>query len=200
MAEKKAELTIAGKSPIELPIYEGSAGPDVVDVRGLVGKGIFTYDPGFVSTASCDSEITYIDGDAGVLLHRGYPIEQLAEKSNFLETCFLLLNGELPTAVEKAAFKKGILYHTMVDDQIHRFFEGFPRNAHPMAMYAVLLALYPPFTTTDSILMIPNIAWQQLFVLLRRCLHWEQCVTNMVLDSRLCTHRIAWDSRKTFYI
>ena len=90
MAEKKAELTIAGKSPIELPIYEGSTGPDVIDVRGLVGKGIFTYDPGFVSTASCDSEITYIDGDAGVLLHRGYPIEQLAEKSNFLETCFLL--------------------------------------------------------------------------------------------------------------
>ena len=134
MTEKKAQLIIDGKSSIELPIYEGSTGPDVIDVRGLVDKGIFTYDPGFVSTASCDSEITYIDGDAGVLLHRGYPIEQLAEKSNFLETCFLLLNGELPTTVEKAAFKKGVLYHTMVDEQIHRFFEGFPRNAHPMAM------------------------------------------------------------------
>jgi len=134
MTEKKAQLTIDGKSSIELPIYEGSTGPDVIDVRGLVGKGIFTYDPGFVSTASCDSEITYIDGDAGVLLHRGYPIEQLAEKSNFLETCFLLLNGELPTKLEKAAFNKGVLYHTMVDEQIHRFFEGFPRNAHPMAM------------------------------------------------------------------
>ena len=134
MTEKKAQLIIDGKSSIELPIYEGSTGPDVIDVRGLVGKGVFTYDPGFVSTASCDSEITYIDGDAGVLLHRGYPIEQLAEKSNFLETCFLLLNGELPTTVEKAAFKKGVLYHTMVDEQIHRFFEGFPRNAHPMAM------------------------------------------------------------------
>ena len=134
MTKKKAQLIIDGKSSIELPIYEGSTGPDVIDVRGLVGKGIFTYDPGFVSTASCDSEITYIDGDAGVLLHRGYPIEQLAEKSNFLETCFLLLNGELPTTVEKAAFKKGVLYHTMVDEQIHRFFEGFPRNAHPMAM------------------------------------------------------------------
>ena len=134
MTEKKAQLIIDGKSSIELPIYEGSTGPDVIDVRGLAGKGVFTYDPGFVSTASCDSEITYIDGDAGVLLHRGYPIEQLAEKSNFLETCFLLLNGELPTTVEKTAFIKGILYHTMVDEQIHRFFEGFPRNAHPMAM------------------------------------------------------------------
>jgi citrate synthase len=103
-------------------------------VRSLVSKGIFTFDPGFVSTASCESEITYIDGDNGILLHRGYPIEQLAEKASFLDTCFLLLNGELPTPQEKADFENTIRYHTMVDQQIHEFFKGFPRNAHPMAM------------------------------------------------------------------
>ena len=135
MSERKAQLTIDGKdNPIELPIYEGSTGPDVVDVRSLVGQGVFTYDPGFVSTAACDSDITYIDGDAGVLLHRGYPIEQLAEKSNFLEICYLLLNGELPNASERQAFENEIRYHTMVDEQIRLFFRGFPRNAHPMAM------------------------------------------------------------------
>ena len=135
MSERKAQLTIDGKDkPIELPIYEGSTGPDVVDVRSLVGQGVFTYDPGFVSTAACDSDITYIDGDAGVLLHRGYPIEQLAEKSNFLEICYLLLNGELPSESERQAFENEIRYHTMVDEQIRLFFRGFPRNAHPMAM------------------------------------------------------------------
>ena len=135
MSERKAQLTIDGKDkPIELPIYEGSTGPDVVDVRSLVGQGVFTYDPGFVSTAACDSDITYIDGDAGVLLHRGYPIEQLAEKSNFLEICYLLLNGELPNESERQTFENEIRYHTMVDEQIRLFFRGFPRNAHPMAM------------------------------------------------------------------
>ena len=135
MSEKKAQLTIDGKdSPIELPVYSGSTGPDVVDVGSLVGEGIFTYDPGFVSTAACDSDITYIDGGAGVLLHRGYPIEQLAANSDFLETCFLLLNGELPSAEDKTAFENQIRQHTMVDEQIHQFFRGFPRNAHPMAM------------------------------------------------------------------
>ena len=135
MSERKAQLSIDGKdNPIELPVYEGSTGPDVVDVRSLVGQGVFTYDPGFVSTAACDSDITYIDGDAGVLLHRGYPIEQLAEKSNFLEICYLLLNGELPNEREQQAFENEIRYHTMVDEQIRLFFRGFPRNAHPMAM------------------------------------------------------------------
>ncbi|MFT6092357.1 MAG: citrate synthase [Pseudohongiellaceae bacterium] len=135
MSEKKAQLTIDGIDKIiELPVYEGSTGPDVVDVRSLVGEGVFTYDPGFVSTAACDSEITYIDGGAGILLYRGYPIEQLAEHSTFLETCYLLLNGELPSAEENADFENGIRYHTMVDEQIHQFFKGFPRTAHPMAM------------------------------------------------------------------
>ncbi|MDD9890491.1 MAG: citrate synthase [Gammaproteobacteria bacterium] len=135
MSERKAQLSIDGKEgTIELPVYEGSTGPDVIDVRSLVNAGLFTYDPGFVSTAACDSDITYIDGDAGVLLHRGYPIEQLAEKSNFLEVCYLLLNGELPNASEAEVFENEIRYHTMVDEQIHLFFKGFPRNAHPMAM------------------------------------------------------------------
>ena len=135
MSNKKAELHFTDTTtPLELPVISGTVGPDVVDVRSLVSKGIFTFDPGFVSTASCESEITYIDGDNGILLHRGYPIEQLAEKASFLDTCFLLLNGELPTAREKAEFENTIRYHTMVDQQIHEFFKGFPRNAHPMAM------------------------------------------------------------------
>ena len=135
MTKKTAELHLSDTTtPLDLPVISGTVGPDVVDVRSLVSKGIFTFDPGFVSTASCESEITYIDGDNGILLHRGYPIEQLAEKASFLDTCFLLLNGELPTPQEKADFENTIRYHTMVDQQIHEFFKGFPRNAHPMAM------------------------------------------------------------------
>ena len=135
MTKKTAELHLSDTTtPLDLPVISGTVGPDVVDVRSLVSKGIFTFDPGFVSTASCESEITYIDGDNGILLHRGYPIEQLAEKASFLDTCFLLLNGELPTPQEKADFENKIRYHTMVDQQIHEFFKGFPRNAHPMAM------------------------------------------------------------------
>lgn len=98
MADKKAQLIIEGAAPVELPILTGTVGPDVIDVRGLTATGRFTFDPGFMSTASCESKITYIDGDNGILLHRGYPIEQLAEQSDYLETCYLLLNGELPTA------------------------------------------------------------------------------------------------------
>jgi citrate synthase len=154
MSEKKAQLTIDGIDKIiELPVYAGSTGPDVVDVRSLVGEGVFTYDPGFVSTAACDSEITYIDGGAGILLYRGYPIEQLAEHSTFLETCYLLLNGELPDTEENAEFENGIRYHTMVDEQIHQFFKGFPRTAHPMAMLCgvvgALSAFYHDTLDTD---------------------------------------------------
>ena len=135
MSAKKAQLTIDGvDKPIDLPVYEGSTGPDVVDVSSLVGQGFFTYDPGFMSTAACESDITFIDGGRGVLLHRGYPIEQLAEKVSFLDTCYLLLNGELPNPAEKEDFENIIRYHTMVDEQIHRFFQGFPRTSHPMAM------------------------------------------------------------------
>jgi citrate synthase len=135
MADKKAQLTVDGlDSPIEFPVYQGTLGPDVIDVRSLVAQGKFTYDPGFVSTASCESKITYIDGGKGILLHRGYPIEELAEHSDFLETSFLLLHGELPTAEEKEEFVKTIGNHTMVNEQLVSFFQGFRRDAHPMAL------------------------------------------------------------------
>ena len=130
----KATLTIGDKS-YDLPILKGSTGPDVLDVRKIYGESDhFTFDPGFTSTASCESKITYIDGDAGVLLHRGYPIDQLAENSSFLEVCYLLLNGELPKADEFAKFEHNITYHTMLHAQFDRFFEGFRRDAHPMAV------------------------------------------------------------------
>ncbi|WP_426417554.1 citrate synthase [Aestuariirhabdus sp. LZHN29] len=134
MAEKKAQLTIEGVGTIDLPIYSGSTGPDVVDVRGLTPKGLFTFDPGFVSTAACESKITYIDGDQGILLHRGYPIDQLAEESDYLETCFLLLYGELPNSKEKEKFAGTIARHTMLHEQLNHFFNGFRRDAHPMAV------------------------------------------------------------------
>ncbi|MGM0634123.1 MAG: citrate synthase [Pseudomonadota bacterium] len=135
MSEKKARLTVEGvDQAIELPMHEGTLGPEVVDVRGLTAKGLFTFDPGFVSTASCESAITYIDGAEGTLLHRGYPIEQLAEHSDYLETCYLLLNGELPDDSQKAEFNDSIRYHTMVHEQLYNFFNGFPRDAHPMAI------------------------------------------------------------------
>ena len=135
MSDKKATLSVDGiEEAIELPMYSGSLGPDVVDVGGLTSKGLFTYDPGFVSTAACESQITFIDGGKGVLLHRGYPIEQLAEHSDYLETCYLLLYGELPSAEQQAEFENTVRYHTMVHDQLTSFFHGFRRDAHPMAI------------------------------------------------------------------
>lgn len=133
MTEKKAQL-ILGDKKLDLPIYSGSVGPDVMDVAKLTSEGIFTYDPGFMSTASCESKITYIDGDKGILLHRGYPIEQLAENSDYLETCYLLLYGELPNFEEKTKFVNTIRNHTMVHEQLRQFFQGFRRDAHPMAV------------------------------------------------------------------
>ncbi len=132
----------------ELPVFKGTLGPDVVDVRKLYGEAdVFTYDPSFTSTASCESKITFIDGDKGVLLHRGYPIDQLAERSNFLEVCYLLLYGELPTAAQYASFERNITYHTMLHAQFDRFFEGFRRDAHPMGVMTgtvgALSAFYP---------------------------------------------------------
>ncbi|MDX2238822.1 MAG: citrate synthase [Hyphomonadaceae bacterium] len=129
-----ATLTLADKS-YTLPVYGGSVGPDVLDIRKLYGEsGAFTYDPGFMSTAACESQITYIDGDEGVLLYRGYPIDQLAEQSSFIEVCYLLLHGELPSQPALAKFTKDITYHTMLHAQFDRFFEGFRRDAHPMAV------------------------------------------------------------------
>ncbi len=130
----KATVSANGKT-VEMPVYSGTIGPDVIDIGKLYAQtGMFTLDPGFTSTASCESQITYIDGDQGILLHRGYPIDQLAEKSNFLETCYLLLHGELPTAEQDREFQNTITRHTMLHAQFDRFFEGFRRDAHPMAI------------------------------------------------------------------
>ena len=129
-----AKISVAGTT-VELPVLRGTDGPAVVDVRKLYAEAdVFTYDPGFTSTASCESKITFIDGDKGILLHRGYPIDQLAEKSTFLEVCYLLLNGDLPSAQEYETFQNTITNHTMVHDQFDRFFNGFRRDAHPMAI------------------------------------------------------------------
>ncbi|MEX0341620.1 MAG: citrate synthase [Erythrobacter sp.] len=134
MADKQATLDLGDKTQ-EFPVLEGSVGPDVVDIRKLYGAtGKFTYDPGYKSTASCESALTYIDGEAGVLLHRGYPIGQLAEKSSFMEVAYLLLNGELPSQQELDDFDYTITRHTMVHDQLRQFYQGFRRDAHPMAI------------------------------------------------------------------
>src|SRR5881296_216314 len=135
-ADNKATLTFDDGSPsVTFPVLPGTIGPDVVDIRTLYGKtGKFTYDPGYLSTASCSSTITYIDGDKGELLYRGYPIEQLAIQCDFLEVCYLLLRGELPTAAQKAEFVHFVTQHTMVHEQMNQFFRGFRRDSHPMAM------------------------------------------------------------------
>ncbi len=147
MAEpnKVATLTLDGKTH-ELPVHKGSIGPDVVDITKLYGEtGAFTYDPGFTSTAACQSSITYIDGDEGILLYRGYPIEHLAEQGDFIETCYLLYYGELPTAQQRKAFEKNITYHTMVHEQMAQFFRGFRRDAHPMAVMVATVGAMAAF-------------------------------------------------------
>jgi citrate synthase len=134
MTDKVAKLVI-GDQTHEFPVLSGSVGPDVIDIRSLYAKtGMFTYDPGFTSTAACDSAITYIDGDKGQLLYRGYPIEQLSEKSSYIEVCYLLLYGELPNKAQLDEFSELVTRHTMVHEQVHYFYRGFRRDAHPMAI------------------------------------------------------------------
>ena len=137
----KATISFSDGSPsIEMPIYKGTVGPDVIDISKLYGKtGKFTYDPGFMSTAACSSKITYIDGDKGELLYRGYPIDELAVNCDFLETCFLLLNGKLPNQKEKTDFDHLVMHHTMVHEQMQFFLRGFRRDAHPMAVLTGLV-------------------------------------------------------------
>lgn len=147
LSENKATLSFAnGNQSIELPVYEGAIGPDVIDIRKLYGQtGMFTYDPGFLSTASCQSTITYIDGDKGELLYRGHPIEQLAEQCDYLDTCYLLLKGELPNASQRDEFHQLVLKHTMVHEQMHFFMRGFRRDAHPMAVLTGLVGAMSAF-------------------------------------------------------
>ncbi|MGF1627230.1 MAG: citrate/2-methylcitrate synthase, partial [Alphaproteobacteria bacterium] len=147
-----------GKS-YQFPVIDGSTGPSVIDVRKLYAEtGMFTFDPGYTSTGSCASGITFIDGEKGELLYRGYPIEQLAEKSDFMEVCYLLLHGELPQAEEKEKFTKAITYHTMLHEQIMYFFRGFRRDAHPMAtMVGVVGAMSAFYHDSTDV----NDAWQR---------------------------------------
>jgi len=138
MSEKNNKMLLVNNdtgTQTELPVMSGSVGPDVIDIRALYGAtGMFTYDPGYGATGSCESGLTYIDGEKGILLHRGYPIDQLAEQADFLEVAYLLLNGELPNAAEKAEFDTAITNHTMVHEQLSQFYRGFRRDAHPMAI------------------------------------------------------------------
>ena len=156
VGDNKATISFSdGSDPVELPILAGTAGPDVIDIRSLYKTtGKFTYDPGFLSTASCQSNITYIDGDKGILLYRGYPIEQLALECDFLEVCFLLQNGELPNAFQKDEFEKLVKSYSMVHESMAQFMNGYPRNAHPMAVLTGLIggmaAFYPDSLDVNS--------------------------------------------------
>ena len=156
--QKTATLSFDGKT-FELPMMSPTLGPDVVDIRKLYAQAdIFTYDPGFTSTASCSSDITFIDGEKGELLYRGYPIDQLAEKSHYLEVCYLLLYGELPTATEIEDFETRVTRHTMVHEQMHYFFRGFRRDSHPMATLVGVVGVMSAFyhDSTDI-----NDPWQR---------------------------------------
>ncbi len=147
LSDNRATLSFSnGKPSIDLPVYQGSVGPDVIDIRKLYGQtGMFTYDPGFLSTAACESALTFIDGDKGELLYRGYPIEQLATNCDYMETCHLLLYGELPNAQGKAKFSKLVSMHTMVNEQMQFFLRGFRRDAHPMAIMTGLVGALSAF-------------------------------------------------------
>ena len=147
-----------GGGSVELPILEGTIGPKVIDIRALyAGTGKFSYDPGFTATGSCKSNITYIDGEQGVLLHRGYSIDELAARSDFLEVAYLMLYGELPNAVEKASFVDTITHHTMVHEQINYLYRGFRRDAHPMAVMIGVVGALAAFyhDTTEYLLKLP---------------------------------------------
>lgn len=145
MTQKTAHLSIPGIEPIDLPMYSPSLGNDVIDISTLGTHGVFTYDQGFMSTAACESKITYIDGDQGILLYRGYPIEQLAEKKSYLDVCYLLLNGELPNAEQTVDFNNLINNHTMVHQQMYQFLNGFRRDAHPMAIMVGIVGALSAF-------------------------------------------------------
>ena len=153
-AEPSAKLTFKGKTH-DLPVIKGALGPDVIDISKLYAEGkVFTFDPGYTSTAACESKITYIDGDEGILLHRGYPIDQLAENGDFIETCYLLYYGELPNQAQRRSFEHAITHHTMIHEQMARFFQGFRRDAHPMAVMVAVVgamsAFYHDLTDIDD--------------------------------------------------
>ncbi|MEM8652564.1 MAG: citrate synthase, partial [Pseudomonadota bacterium] len=156
MANDKATLSI-GENSWDFPVRQASVGPDIIDITTLYREtDCFTFDPGFTSTASCESDITFIDGGEGVLLHRGYQIDELAEKGDFLETCYLLLYGELPTQAESDEFRRRVTYHTMVHEQMSRFFTGFRRDAHPMAIMCGVVGAMSAFYHDSTDISDPN--------------------------------------------
>ena len=166
LSDKKATLSFSDGSPsVEFPVYQGTVGPDVIDIRKLYGQtGMFTYDPGFMATASCESAITYIDGDKGQLLYRGYPIDQLATNCDFLSICYLIMNGELPDDQQKRDFDDLVTHHTLVHEQMHNFMQGFRRDAHPMAvltgLVGALSAFYHDSTDITSRTAAPVYSWR----------------------------------------
>ncbi len=147
--ENYATLSIPGQEPIELPIMKGTMGPFVIDIRALGKQGFFTYDPGFVSTAACSSRVTFIDGKKGILLYRGYPIDQLATKCNFLQVCYLLLKGELPTYAQYQDFEYEVKHHTLIHEQMHSLFQAFRRDSHPMAIMCGIAGALSAFYHDD---------------------------------------------------
>ena len=183
MADKKATLHVEGQAPVELPIMEGALGTPVIDVRTLGANGFFTFDPGFLATASCESQITFIDGGKGILLHRGYPIDQLANNADYLEVCYILLYGEAPTREQYEQFKKTVKRHTMVHEQIASFFHGFRRDAHPMAVMCGVVGAWLLFIMIHWISTTMSTAKLRLTVCCQKCRHWQQCATNTLLVS-----------------
>jgi citrate synthase len=180
LADNKATLSFSNGSPsIEMPVYSGNIGPDVIDIRKLYGQsGMFTYDPGFLSTASCQSAITYIDGDKGELLYRGYPIEQLANKADYLDTCYLLLNGELPVGQQSKDFHKLVNQHTMVNEQMQFFLRGFRRDAHPMAVLTGLIGALSAFYHDSTDINNPEHRHIAAIRLIAKCPRWWPWPTN----------------------
>ena len=156
MADSKASLSIDGNVVADLPILKGTAGNDVIDIRTLGGAGYFTYDPGFLATASCESEITFIDGDKGILQHRGYPIDSLAKQADYLEVCYILLNGDAPTKTQYDEFTNIITNHTMVHEKLVHFFHGFLPDAHPMAMLCGVVGALSSFYHSDLDIHAPD--------------------------------------------
>ena len=156
MPKNTAQLSINTNPPIDFPIYHPTLGNDVIDISQLGAHGLFTFDPGFMSTASCESKITYIDGDKGTLLHRGYPIEQLADKKDFMDVCYLLLNDDLPNAAEKSQFISLVNNHTMVHQQMYQFLNGFRRDAHPMAIMVGIVGALSAFYHDSMDLNLPS--------------------------------------------
>lgn len=187
MADTKAKLTLNGDTAVELDVLKGTLGQDVIDIRTLGSKGVFHLDPGFTSTASCESKITFIDGDEGILLHRGFPIDQLATDSNYLEVCYILLNGEKPTQEQYDEFKTTVTRHTMIHEQITRLFHAFRRDSHPMAVMCGITARWQRSITTRWMLTILVIVKLPRSACCQKCRPWPRCVTSIPLVSHLFT-------------